>query len=448
MVKGLTLWLAHDREELIEVTTYHHSAAVLRILVMLLIAGVVISACGRIATAPATPAAPTATVPAVAPTDLPAITPGTPTSAANLTDGCAETYDPDVDYFPEKMSLRYAEGWTIEYFNNYKVINVLNPWRDADVTFQYVLVQCGTPAPDGFDDAQVIEVPIDTIVTMSTTYLPHLADLQLLDRLVGVSDGPFVSNPTVRDMLANGTVAEVGRGAEVNLERILELDPAVVMDYGSGDAQNDTYPILQQAGLNVALNAEYMETSPLGRAEWIKFTAALFNHEAAAESIFADMAGAYEALAAAASVVAERPTVFTNAPFQGTWYMPGGSSFVARLLADAGADYLWADDDSTGSLPLSFEVVYDRVVDADFWINTSTWTSIDEALAEDERFADFAALQNRQMYNNNARVNENGGNAYWESGVTNPHLILADLIKILHPEVLPDHELYYYRQVR
>jgi len=252
----------------------------------------------------------------------------------------------------------------------------------------------------------------------------------------------------VRNMLAAGTVAEVGRGAEVNLERILEIDPDVVMDYGVGDAQNDTYPVLRQAGLNVALNSEYMETSPLGRAEWIKFTAALFNYEAAAETVFADMADAYTALAVRADTVAERPTVFTGAPFEGTWYVPGGNSYVAHLLADAGADYLWAEDDSTGSLQLSFEVVYDRVVDGDIWVNTSTWTSIAEALTADERFADFAALQNGQMYNNNVRVNENGGNDYWESGVTNPQLILADLIRIFHPELLPEHELYFYQQLQ
>lgn len=426
---------------------YPHPSPALRLLAMLLIAGVMSTACGETVTAPAVRPTQSDQVDA-APTAPAERAPTASAPAANLTNGCVETYDPDVDYFPEKAELQYSAGWTITYEKNYKVVNVLNPWRDAEVDFQYLLVQCGTPAPDGFADAQVIEVPIDTIVTMSTTHLPHLEDLDLLAALVGVSNGPFVSNPTVRDMLATGTVTEVGRGAEVNLERILEIDPDVVMDYGVGDAQNDTYPVLRQAGLNVALNSEYMETSPLGRAEWIKFTAALFNREAAAETVFADMANAYTALAIRADTVAERPTVFTGAPFEGTWYVPGGNSYVAQLLADAGADYLWADDDSTGSLQLSFEVVYDRVVAGDAWVNTSTWTSIAEALTADERFADFAALQNGQMYNNNARVNENGGNDYWESGVTNPQLILADLIKIFHPELLPEHELYFYQQLQ
>lgn len=362
--------------------------------------------------------------------------------------GCVETYDPKVDYFPTKINLTYAEGWAIEYFNHYKVITVLTPWKDAEHTFQYVLVQCGTPAPEGFPDAQIIEVPTRRIVTMSTTYLSHLDKLDLLDRLVGVDNPQFINTPDVVQMIEQGKLATIGSGAEVNIERILELDPTLVMTYGTGSPENDTHPHLLAAGVPVAINAEYMESTPLGYAEWFKFTAAFFNQEAAAEQQFADIATQYEELAAQARAVGEQPTVLMNAPFQGTWYVPGGNNYSTHFLADAGSAYLWADDGSSGSLSLSFEAVLERAANADYWLNPGTATTLEEMLTMDERLGSFAAVQAGTVYNNNKRVNKHGGNDYWESGVTNPHIILADLVAIFHPELLPDHELYYYQQVQ
>jgi iron complex transport system substrate-binding protein len=366
----------------------------------------------------------------------------------NLTDGCVENYDPSINYFPQQASLQYAENWTIEYHNHYKVVRVLTPWSGAETSFEYVLLQCGTPAPEGYDDTQIIEVPARSIVSMTTAYLPHLDDLGLLDRLVGVDSFGFVYTPEVIDMIEGGEIAEVGGGANLNVERVLELDPGVVMTYGVGDAQSDTYPQLLAAGVPTILNAEYMESSPLGRAEWIKFTAALFNHEATAAAAFTDIAAQYNTLAASVGDLAERPTVFTSVPFQGTWYMPGGNSYQAQLLADAGADYLWAADDSTGSLELSFEAVYDRAADAAYWINTGTWSSLEDARAADERFTEFAAFQQGNLYNNTGRTTPSGSNDYWERGMANPHLLLADLIAIFHPDILPEHELLYYEHLQ
>jgi iron complex transport system substrate-binding protein len=399
-------------------------------------------------TAPTTPPAPTAV-----PTEPPAPT-AAPTVAvleqpvANLTEGCVTDYDPEIDYFPEKVTLSDSVGWTIEYFNNYKLITVLNPWRNADVQFRYVLVQCGTPPPAEVGDAQVIEVPVKTIVTMSTTQLPHLNTLGLLDRLVGVDSFQYINTPAVVELVEADKLVEIGSGAEVNVELAIDLEPDLIMTYAVGSPESDSHPKLIEAGLKVALNSEYMETSPLGRTEWIKFTGAFFNQEAAATQAYADLAERYAAMAALTRDVSERPTVFTGAPFRGTWYMPGGKSYVAQLLADAGADYLWAEDDSTGSQQLSFEEVFERAQGADYWLNTSSWQSLADALAADERFAQFSAFQTGNVFNNNARLNPNGGNDYWETGVTNPDLVLADLIRILHPELLPDHELFFYQQLQ
>lgn len=383
----------------------------------------------------------------------PVAEPGVPVTVAteapthNLTDSCIETFDPTVDYFPEKLTIDYSEGWTVEYFNHYKVITVLNPWRDAEETFQYVLVQCGAPVPEGYDNAQVIEVPIDTVITMSTTQLPHLVKLDRLDALIGHDDFAYVNTPEVRALIDAGKLVEVGGGADVNVELVLDANPDLVMTYGLGNPQWDAHPKLLEAGLKVALNSEYMETSPLGRVEWIKFTAAFFNAEAKAAEVFDEIANRYNEMSKVAKATETKPTVFVGIMRGDAWNMPGGRSYIARFLADAGAAYLWADDETTGSIPLDFEKVFERAAEADFWLNTSSWQSREEAAAADERYTQFRAYQTGAMYNNNARLNENGGNDYWEGGLANPDVVLADLIKIFHPELLPDHELVYYRQL-
>ena len=321
------------------------------------------------------------------------------------------------------------------------------PWPGAEQAFEYVLVQCGSPAPAGMDDALVIEVPVTTIVPMSTTQLPHLEDLGLLDQIVGVNQLAFIYNPAVREMVESGDVVELTNAAmEVNVEVALDLAPSLIMDFSSGAPEFDTYPVLLEAGLPVAINGDWAEDAPHARAEWIKFMALFYNKEAQAETVFAGIVSQYNEAAELARSAANRPTVFASSPFQGTWYMPGGGSYAAQLLADAGADYVFADDDAVGSLFLDFEAVFERAQSADMWINVD-FASLEEMAAIDERFAEFDAFQNGQVYAFNRRVNEQGGNDYYESSAARPHVILLDLVKIFHPDLVPDHEFVFYRQL-
>ena len=361
--------------------------------------------------------------------------------------GCVQTNNPKIDYFPEKLTVNYATGFTVEYHKNYKLVTVKNPWRNAKISFQYVLVQCGTPIPEGFKKTQIITVPINTVVSLSTTHLPHIAKLGVVDKLIGVSNSKIVNTPEVVTKIKTGKIADVGNNESVNVETILEINPDLVMTYGVGNSQTDSYPKLLEAGLKVVLNSEYMETSPLAHAEWLKFTALLFNREYLAQKIFSEIVIKYESIASKAKSIKKRPTVFTGFNFKGVWYTPGCKSYVAKYLADAGGDYLCADN-SSGSLPLSFESVFEHAANADYWLNINqSWQSLKDVIAADSRYADFAAMKKGNVYNNNARVNPNGGNDYWEGGTSNPDIVLSDLIKILHPEILPNHQLVYYRKL-
>lgn len=416
--------------------------------ILTLLAVLLLAACGGAdSTEPAPePAADAPVAEEIAPTAVPP-TEAAPAPTSNLTDGCVDNYDETVDYFPVKTAVSHADGFTIEYFNNYKVITVAAPWLGAADSATYVLVQCGTPNPPGFDEAIRIDVPVSSIVSMSTTYLPHLDQFGLLDSLVGVDFASYAYNPTVQEMYAAGELVELGSGATVNVEAALALEPDVIMTSASGSADYDTHPKLQEVGLTVMLNADYLDVTPLGRAEWGKFIAVLFNQEAQANTWFDGVVAEYEALTALTANVAERPTVFANTPFEGTWYMPGGQSYTALLLGTAGADYLWGEDESTSTLFLDFESVFEQAASGDYWINLGFLSTLADLEASDERFADFAAFQNGAVYNYDLRTNEFGGNDFFESAAANPHWVLADLIKIFYPELVPDHEFVYYRLV-
>ncbi len=367
---------------------------------------------------------------------------------ANLSSGCIERYDQELDYFPEKVTLDYAKGFSVAYFKHYKVVTVTTPWPNAQESFRYVLVQCGAPVPEGFAGAQIISIPIQSIAILSTTHLPHLEILDALDRLVGISTFKNVYSPATRRKIAAGEVVEIGRGPGVNLERILDLRPDLVTAVGHDQPQYNTHPLLRNAGVNVAINAEYVEPTLLGRSEWLKFTAAFLNRDGLAQRRFTEMADRYLGYAAQVKNLptAQKPSVFGGFLHRDVWYVPGGDSFIACLVADAGGMYRWADDTHRGGIPLSFEAVFERAGDAKVWFTSGLdWFKRADVLAANERYGAFAAFRESRVYNHNARVNEHKANDYWESGIIEPDIVLADVIKILHPDRLPDHHLKYYR---
>jgi iron complex transport system substrate-binding protein len=366
-------------------------------------------------------------------------------------DGCAVSYDPLINYFPGQATVDYAQGFSIEYHNNYKILTVTQPWANAQQAFSYVLVQCGTPAPEGLSGIPIFEVPIRSIVTMSATYLPYLEQFGELDSIIGVDDLTYIYNGNVQKLAAEGRITVVGGGAGggvASVETLIELEPDVIMTSASGYADYDAHPKLLEAGLAVVINGDYVENTPLGRAEWGKFIAAFYNLEAEADAKFDEMVERYLGLTSLTRDLIQKPTVFTNTDYQGSWYVPSGQSYAAILLQDAGAEYLWSDIEGTGATPLSFEQVYEKAITADFWLNVGFASDLGSLMAMDERYADFAAINSGNVYNYVARVNPSGGSDYFESGAANPDIVLADLIRIFHPELLPDHTLNYYKQLQ
>ncbi len=344
---------------------------------------------------------------------------------------------------------QYAENFSLQYFPTHKLLTVTNPWRGSgDLSYQYALVPKDGEVPDLPDGVRIIRTPAERIIITATVYLGPIRTLDLYDQLVGIAYLDFTSDPEVHARVDNRTLKPIQGGAALEIESILQLQPDLILTSTTGESLYDDHPKLERAKLPAVLTAGYMESHPLARSEWIKVIAALVDKEKEAEAFFNQVAQEYEALTAMTKSVKHRPTVFSNAPYAGVWHVPGGASYNARAFADAGANYLWASNDSSGGVPLDFEVILHKAADADVWLNPGAYRSKATLLALDSRFTGFRAFRESRVFNNSLRVNKNGGNDIWERGINHPEEVLADLIKIFHPDLLPDHQFIYYESLK
>ncbi len=370
--------------------------------------------------------------------------------AANLTDGCIETFNPAVDYFPQKTTIDYAGNFAVDYFNSYKVVTVMTPFRGG-APERYVLVQCGAPVPELAGDlavAQLVTVPLASIFSASATHNPMIDALGLVDRLTGVASLAFTANEAILAAGAAGRIVEFAPTFETNVELVISTRPGALMTAGSDDP---AYRVLRAAGIPIVANAEWLETNVLARAEWIKYIALFFNAEGRAETVFADVDHAYAeaALAVAGIPNPERPLILSGSSFQGIFYASGGQSYVAQIIAAAGGRYAFADNtDVGGTAHADLELILDRAAGADIWINAATtYRTLADIMAEEPRLAALPAAQNGQVWVYDRLATPTGAIGYWELGVLRPDLILKDLIKIFHPERMADHAFVFYRPI-
>lgn len=385
------------------------------------------------------------------PTVAPPVATAVAAPVRNTVSGCVSNAAPGADLFPDKAKIVEAKGLRIRYAGNYKVVEVTNPWRGAKSGFTYVLVQCGTKAPEltgPLAGATVINVPITAASIMSTTLAPMFDTLGVADKVVSVDEPSYYSTPSITKRIEAGQIKASGSGAKTNLELLVSLKPSVVITSGTSSASTDGINKMAASGLTPLVEAGYMEETPLGRSEWVKLIGALNNQEAAAESQFARWRSDYQALAAKAAKAKTRPVVISGSSYQGTWYAPGGKSFVAQFISDAGGRYPWDADTSTGSLSLDFEAVFSKASDATFWINAGyQWADLKQVAAEDARYAQLNPYSVGNVYGNDKRVNPTGGSDYFETAVLRPDLVLADLVSIFHPEILGSHNAIWFRRI-
>jgi iron complex transport system substrate-binding protein len=343
--------------------------------------------------------------------------------------------------------IRYAKGFSIDYYDGYKIVNVYSGFGPAADTAQYVLLPKGMKAPEGYQKAQMITIPVQNLVAMSSTHVAQADFAGVSEAITGLGSFKYITSAVVRKNIAAGKVKDVGVDGTMNNELLISMKPGLVIVMGNPDLKFTKYETLTDAGVPVMLNSEWLENTPLGRAEWVKVMAALTDKEELVNAKFAVIEKEYQRLAQIGHTARNKPSLISGMPFKGVWNVPDGDSYMAEFYKDAGTNYKWTNIKGKGSLALNFETVAPEALKADFWLNVGYVDSKKDIQATDARYADFKPFKTGKIYNNNKRVNDLGSNDYWESGAVSPQLILADLIKILHPELLPDHQLFYYKQL-
>ena len=353
----------------------------------------------------------------------------------------------DVLYEP-----RHAEGFTIyEAGEISRAIRITDPWQGASGVEQWVfLSRDGESPPEGFYGAVLDGIP-RRIICMSSSYTAFLGEMGASDRIVGVSGAEFLSDPTLVARWRAGDIADVGYEANLDLERVAALRPDLVLMYGvtSGDGEGggSITGKLGEMGVPYVFVGEYLEPSPLGRAEWIVALGEMLGLTEVARERFSMIEETYNGLAGRAADFTERPEAMFNAPYRDVWYVPGDDNYMVRLVRDAGGEYVCRGVGGHDSRPVDIEQAYVAMQGAEVWINTNHYATMGALLADNPRFSTTPPVRSGRVYNNNARVTPGGGSDFWESGAVRPDLILADLIRILHPEAVVDSTLYYYKRL-
>lgn len=347
----------------------------------------------------------------------------------------------------DSLSVKYAEGFTIqELADGNKLVEVGYPYQGAKSGYKYLLVQRGNQIPKHESDVEVITIPIQSIVCTSTTHIPLLDYLNETDKLVGFPTTDYISSEKMRKRVDEGKVKDLGIDKGMNIEELFLLKPSIVMGYAMSGGLGQLKKI-KELGVPVVINAEYLEKHPLGRAEWIKFMALFFNKERTADSVFQFIEKEYLTTQKLAEQSSSRPSVMSGIVYGDVWFMPGGKNYATTLLNDAGCNYLWRDTESNGWLEIGFESVFAKAKEADLWIGVGTYKSLKEIEAAEKRYALFKPFKEKNIYSYTARQGAKGGSEFLELGYLRPDLILKDLVKIGHPELLPEYQLYFHKKL-
>ena len=342
---------------------------------------------------------------------------------------------------PDSLVFRYARLIHVEQREGCRVVYIDNPWMQGKGLHTYVLVPYDAPLPDDLPGGTIVRIPLRRSVVFTSVHCALIDQLQATAQVAGVADLKYIKVPFVQEGVQSGRIADCGDGMSPVVEKIIdtEADALLLSPFenagGYGQMEDINIPIVECA--------EYMEMSPLARAEWIRFYGMLYGKEKEAEQLFAQVETNYTTLKQLAATVADRPSVLVDKMAGSVWYVPGGRSTIGQMLSDANADYPWTDDTHSGSLQLAIETVLERAGESDFWLlryDSPTPLTMLQLLSEKDGYRMVRSVENERVYGCNVTTS-----MFYEETPFRPDLLLQDLIKILHPDIpnLPEPRYYH-----
>jgi len=336
--------------------------------------------------------------------------------------------------------IRYAKGFCIHHFKEYTRLTVRNPWDTTKTLDTYLLVDRNKKLPVKLPEGTIIRTPIERVAFCSSVHAGMWNQLNKAQLTVGVCEPEYFSIPVIVEGLKNGKIADLGMATSINIEKLIAASPEILV---VSPFENTKHTEFEKVKIVIVKDASYMEESPLGRAEWIKFEAAFTNEDKLAEKIFSKIEKNYIELCQKVATTHDRPTVFTEKKFGDIWYIAGGNSYLGRFMQDAGANYLWKELNQSGSAPLSFEKVYAKAIKADYWLlkynDKQSNMNYETLKNEYNLYANFNAFKQKHVFAINTAKTP-----FYETGPLEPDRVLADLVHIFHPELLPGYKPKYY----
>lgn len=340
-------------------------------------------------------------------------------------------------------TILYATGFTVERFEDYTSVEVHDPWDSTRLLQRYLLVDRNKEVPTELPKGTVIQIPVRNIVVYTSVHAAIIDQLQETDKIIGVCEPRYMDTPYIQEGLKAGRIADMGEATSPDVEKMMNMNTELVI---VSPFQNSSYGPVEKLGIPIIEGADYMESLPLGRTEWVRFYGMLFGKEQMADSIFKETEKAYLALKELAVQATTHPTVISEKKFGASWFMPAGESYIANLYKDAGADYMFKDLPGAGSTPLAFETVLDKAIHADMWLikyNQAKDMTYQELRGEYTPYENFDAFKKRMIYGCNTGVVP-----YYEEFPLHPDYLLKDLIWVFHPELLPDYKPRYYQKMK
>lgn len=343
-------------------------------------------------------------------------------------------------------SIRFAKRFSIVENDKCRVVYLFGNVNIQDTTATYIILKDSLVKVKSRPKTFIIKAPCTRMASLSSVYTSMFFLLNELEHIVAIENIDYYTNSAVNKKFEDGRLVELVKSPVLDVEKTVVLNPDIIFSFGMGNPDKELDRKLILAGIPIVVAVDHLEESPLARAEWIKFFAAFVNKKSAADSIFLEVEKNYHTLKKLALTASTEPTVFTEIKLGEIWYVPGGKSFAATFIKDAHAKYIWADNNKSGSLHLGLEEVFIKAKDADFWLNMALVKSTKELLAQENRYSEFKAFKEGNLYNNIKTMNKKGYSDYWETGIIFPDKVLSDLICIFHPELRSQlkHDLYYY----
>lgn len=348
-----------------------------------------------------------------------------------------------IDKAQTKSTLKYATGFNIEYYNDFTKLIIKMPYQNANETFEFILVDSTQQKI-----ANSIQIPIKSVVVTSTTHVPMLEFLNVENKLIGYPNTNYITSKKTRSLINTGKIVDLGNEENINTELLLELNPDLIIGF-SINSNNKMFTSIEKMGIPVILNGDWLEQTPLGRAEWIKLFGVLFGKEQQANAIFNEIEKNYIEAKTIASKSTNQPTIISGGLFKDIWNLPAGDSFEATFLKDANTNYLWKNSKGKGSLSLNIENVFEKGKDADIWIAPGNYNSLEQLKNTNNIYTKFKAFKNKNVFAFSKEQNDElEGILYYELAPARPDLVLKDLIKIAHPKLLTNYELTFYKQLK